>query len=484
MVHTIDNFIDAASAAPTGARYQPVINPATGAVDASAAVSSDTDIDKACNAAARAFTEWSHSTPGQRSHALLQAAASMDGRRRELIDIECRQTGQPRGFVASDDVDAAIDVFRFFAGAARILTGPTAGEYLPGHTSYVRREPVGVCAVMVPFNYPLLMAAWKCAAALATGNTVVLKPSHNTPAAAVALAQLLSEHLPPGAVNVVLGDRNAVSALVTHPAVRYVAATASTSSGVSIATAALADVKQLHLGLGGKSPAIISPDADIEAATEVVARAAFANAGQDCTAASRVIAHRDVHDKVVGLLREHALALKPGSPDSPDSTLGPVATEAQYERIRAVLAGVEDQADLVYGRQPRGERGWFLAPVVVSGFNADCTLATTELFGPVVTVEPYDDLVELTSSLNSGPYGLAASVHTRDHDEAMRAASSLDFGCVWINTHLPLAAEMPHGGFRHSGFGKDLSMVALKEFTRVKHVMHAWNDVPARIARE
>ncbi|QSB06463.1 aldehyde dehydrogenase family protein [Natronoglycomyces albus] len=475
MIRTINNFIDANSATPAGARYQPVVNPATGAVEARAAVSSDADVDRACTAAYRAFEEWSRATPGQRSHALLQAAATMDIRRQELIEIECFQTGQPREFIAADDVDAAIDVFRFFAGAARILTGPTAGEYLPGHTSYVRREPVGVCAVMVPFNYPLLMAAWKCAAALASGNTVVLKPSHNTPAAAVALANLLREHLPSGTVNVVLGDRTAVSALVTHPAVRYVAATASTRSGVSIATAALADVKQLHLGLGGKSPAIVTPNADLEAAAEAIGSAAFANSGQDCTAASRVIVHREVHDTMVDLLRDHALALTPGPPHAPESTLGPVATEAQYERLRTALTDIDGQADIVYGRQPSSDQGWFLAPAVVSGFVGGCALPTTELFGPILTVEPYEDLAGLVSSLNRGPYGLAASIHTRDHDESMRVASSLDFGCVWINTHLPLAAEMPHGGFRHSGFGKDLSVLASEEFTRVKHVMHAWD---------
>ncbi|WP_129783984.1 aldehyde dehydrogenase family protein [Promicromonospora panici] len=470
----VDNFIDADHAAPTGGRYQPVIDPCTGTETGRAAVSADSDIDTACEAAARAFQEWSRTSPADRSLALLRAADALDARRSELVAIETAQTGQPRDFLDDADVGPAIDVFRFFAGASRAMASPAAGEYLPGHTSYIRREPIGVCAVMTPFNYPLLMAAWKTAAALASGNTVVLKPSHNTPAAAVALARILADHLPRGAVNVVLGDRDAVSALVTHPIPRYVAVTASTPSGINIGTAALADVKQLHLGLGGKSPAIVTANADLEATASTIAQAAFANSGQDCTAASRVLAHSSVYDDTVELLRMHALSAKAGPPDDPASTLGPVATETQYERMRSALGDLRGRASLLCGGENTHGRGWFLSPAVLADIDGDDALATTEHFGPLLTVERFDNPDTLVSRLNAQPYGLAVSIHTRDHEEAMRTAAALDYGCVWINTHLPLATEMPHGGFRHSGFGKDLSTYALEEFTRVKHVMHAW----------
>ncbi len=466
------NFINGAPAESTSGEHTPLIDPCTGRTMAHAARSSPADVEQACTAAADAFEGWRITSPAERQRGLLRLASALEEQSDRFTAAECANTGKPVQLTAREEVAVAVDVLRYFAGSARSTTAPGAGEYLDGHTSYVRREPLGVCAQMVPFNYPLLMAIWKLAPAVATGNTVVLKPSHNTPVTALMLAEAAGAVLPPGVVNVVCGEREAVHTLLTHPAVRQVSATASTPSGIAIAQEAITDVKRMHLGLGGKSPALVCADADIEAAAESIAYGGFLNAGQDCTAASRVLVADPVHDTFVAALTKHAEALHTGPPDDTGAFYGPLNSERQLERVLHHLDRRPAHTTLLSGGERVGEQGWFLAPTLIDGLRPTDALCTEELFAPVITVERFSDTDEAVRRVNSSPYGLSCSVHTRDHATAMRAAAALDYGCVWVNTHLTLVSEMPHGGFKHSGNGKDLSLLALDECTRSKHVMH------------
>ncbi|QNP74708.1 aldehyde dehydrogenase family protein [Streptomyces roseirectus] len=465
------NVIGGRPAAPSTGSYAPLLDPCTGQAFAEAALSGPDDVDLACRDAAAAFERWRGVSPADRQRLLLRLAGALESRGADFTEAESANTGKPLAATAREEIAVAVDVLRFFAGAARYATAPAAAEYLAGHTSYLRREPVGVCATMVPFNYPLLMAVWKAAPALAAGNTVVLKPSHTTPVTALMLAELAAEVLPPGVLNVLCGDRAATETLLTHAIPRQVSATASTASGVAIARAAVSDVKRLHLGLGGKSPVLVLADADLDATADVVAQAAYFNAGQDCTAASRVLVADAVHDDFVTALRERAAAITTGPPTDLGALYGPLNSERQLDNILKHLA----DAEVVAGGQRVGDEGWLLAPTLVTGLRPGDPLCTEELFGPVVTVEKFTDPREAVRRANSSPYGLAASVHTRDHATAMRLAAALDYGCVWVNTHLPLVSEMPHGGFKHSGYGRDLSLLALDEFTRTKHVMHRYD---------
>ena len=453
-------------------RTSEVVDPSTGEAYATAPVSGPEDVDAALRAAAEAFPGWRDTTPAERQLALLRIADAIEARAEELVDVECRNTGKPHSLMASDEVPPSADHFRFFAGAARVLEGRSAGEYLAGHTSWVRREPVGVVGQVTPWNYPLMMAVWKVAPAIAAGNAVVLKPSDTTPASSLLLAEIAREFLPPGVLNVVCGDRDTGRALVEHRIPAMVSITGSVRAGMEVAGSAATDVKRVHLELGGKAPVVVFADADLAAAAAGIAAAGYYNAGQDCTAATRVLVHASVHDDFVAALAEHARATRTGRPEE-DVAYGPVNNANQLARVSGFLERLPGHADVVTGGHRVGAVGYFHEPTVVDGLRQDDEAIQTEIFGPVITVQTFTDEAEAVALANGVPYGLSSSVWTSDHGTAMRMSKALDFGVVWINTHIPFVSEMPHGGFKHSGYGKDLSMYGFEDYTRIKHVMSA-----------
>jgi betaine-aldehyde dehydrogenase len=467
------NFIGGEYVESTSGAVMDVVDPSTGQVYAQAPNSSADDVDRACRAAGEAFGSWRRATPADRSLALFRFAEALDERREEFIAAECRNTGKPLNWMRDEEFPMLLDHLRYMATLARHLTGLATASYAAGYDSSVRREPVGVCGQVAPWNYPLMMAVWKFGPALAAGNTVVLKPSDSTPVTTAMLGDLARRHLPAGVLNVVTGDRDTGRALVEHPVPALISVTGSTRAGIEVSGAAAPDLKRVHLELGGKAPVVVFPDVDLDDVIPKIADAGLANAGQDCAAGCRVLVHESIHDEFVARLVDVVKTRTYGAPDE-DPDLGPLNSEAQLTRVVGFLERVPSHASVrCGGRADRRGGGFFVQPTVITGLRQDDEHIQNEIFGPVVTVQSFASEAQALEMANDVAYGLAASVWTKDHETALRVSSDLDFGQVWVNCHLIQPAELPNGGFKHSGHGNDLSLFALDDYTRVKQVTSA-----------